>query len=65
MNTTMAPRFRLLICVFALSGTITSANPLPVQSVPHVDLKRYSGKSQGFDLTQLKYTRHGLTSATP
>jgi apolipoprotein D and lipocalin family protein len=44
MNTTMAHRFRLLICVYALSGAITSANPLPVQSVPHVDLKRYSGK---------------------
>ena len=40
----MAHRFRLLICVFALSAAITSANPLRAQSVPHVDLKRYAGK---------------------
>ena len=44
MNATMAHRFRLLVCVLALGGAIASADPLPVQSVPHVDLKRYSGK---------------------
>jgi apolipoprotein D and lipocalin family protein len=44
MNTTMAHRFRWLVCVLAVGGAIASADPLPVQSVPHVDLKRYSGK---------------------
>ena len=44
MNVTMAHRFRLLVCVFALGGAIASADSLPVQSVSHVDLKRYSGK---------------------
>jgi len=44
MNATMAHRFRLLVCVFALSDASASADPLPVQSVPNVDLNRYSGK---------------------
>jgi len=44
MNAAMASGFRLLICVLALSGANASADPAPVQSVPHVDLKRYSGK---------------------
>jgi apolipoprotein D and lipocalin family protein len=44
MNTTMAHRFRWFVCVLAFGGAIASADPLPVQSVPHVDLKRYSGK---------------------
>ena len=44
MNATMAHRLRLLVCVFARGGANTSADPLPVQSVPGVDLKRYAGK---------------------
>ena len=45
MIATIARRFRrLLVCVLALSGGNVSADPLPVQSVPQVDLERYSGK---------------------
>ena len=44
MNATMYRRFRLLVCIPALGGAFALAEPLPVQSVPHVDLQRYSGK---------------------
>jgi len=45
MIATMTARFRrLLVCVLAVSSANASADPLPVQSVPHVDLTRYSGK---------------------
>jgi apolipoprotein D and lipocalin family protein len=45
MIATMAARFRrLLVCVLAVSSANASADPLPVRSVPHVDLTRYSGK---------------------
>jgi apolipoprotein D and lipocalin family protein len=43
MNAKMAHRIRLLVCALALSGAIASADPLPVQSVPHVDFSRYTG----------------------
>ncbi len=44
MNETMAHRLRWLLCVVAVGGAVASADPLPVQSVPHVDLERYAGK---------------------
>jgi apolipoprotein D and lipocalin family protein len=39
----MADRFRVLLCVLALIGTVAPAEPLPVQSVANVDLARYVG----------------------
>jgi apolipoprotein D and lipocalin family protein len=44
MKAAIARRFRLLVWGLALSGAIACADPLPVQSVPHVDLERYAGK---------------------
>ena len=44
MNTDTARRFRVLGCVLALGGALAHAEPLPVQSVPNVDLGRYIGK---------------------